>query len=155
MFEENRFEWQLAKLQKEKKKLRASFAAKIAKSRKDKKSRDDREGLRSQEQFEEQELDAGIQALITSFLIEQANKLLVPIPHSETDWFTDTTFGERFLTAEARSKLRNDIRAEKKARWDLFQSHTGLLISLITATTGVLGTVIGVLSFMKAAPPPH
>jgi hypothetical protein len=90
----------------------------IAKARQDKKSREEREGLRSQQQLEDEEWDATIQSLITGFLIEQANKLLVPIPNTESDWFTSTVFGERFLTAKARSNLRSDIRAERKARWD-------------------------------------
>jgi hypothetical protein len=77
---------------------------------------------------------------------------MMPVPTGEAG-SANETFGFRYLTREAMTKLRGDIRTERKAKWELFQSHAGLIISLTVSLTGVLGAVIGVLSFMKAAPP--
>ncbi|QHP70579.1 hypothetical protein EI171_26835 [Bradyrhizobium sp. LCT2] len=60
------------------------------------------------------------------------------------------TFGSRHLTAAGISKLRSNLHAERKERWELFQSHATLFISLVTASTGVLGAAIGVLAFLRA-----
>ena len=48
------------------------------------------------------------------------------------------TFGGKHLTADGLTKLRAEIRGERKARWDYYSGHITLLIGLLGALIGVI-----------------
>jgi hypothetical protein len=154
MLDGMKYRGRLWKLQRGRDKTTAKFKKQIADSYKSKEGRHVREGILVNEQFELEEWDDEINSITTGYLLSQARRLILPIPNADDDWFVSETFGSRYLTPATVTKLRADIRAERKARWELFQSHAVLVISLTTALTGVLGAAIGFLSFMKT-PPPH
>jgi hypothetical protein len=82
--------------------------------------------------------------LTTAHLLEQARRLQLPIPDFDDEkyWTESEIFGGKQLTTEGVTKLRADIRMERKARWDFYSGHITLLI-------GLLGAIIGVVSVLK------
>jgi hypothetical protein len=92
-----------------------------------------------------EECDDDINLLTTGHLLSQARKLFIEPPprESEAFWFESTTFGDRYLTPAGVTKLRNEIRAERKASWDVIQPKATLIVTLVTALTGLSGAIIG------------
>lgn len=156
MFEEWWFERKLGSFQRTRDKIEKSYAKKMHQAFKDRSSVDEKDKLIVSKHMDLEECDDDINRHTTTYLLSQARKLFVEVPdyESETFWFESTTFGGRYLTAAGVTKLRNDIRAERKARWELIQPRIALLVTFVTSLTGVLGAVIGVLSFLKSAPKP-
>jgi hypothetical protein len=85
-----------------------------------------------------------IDVLTTAHLLQQARRLQLPIPDPGDDqyWAESGMFGGKHLTAAGVTKLRSEIRTERKARWDSIAAQITLLI-------GLLGALIGVLSVLK------
>jgi hypothetical protein len=77
----------------------------------------------------------------SEYLVKQAYKYHVPVPDDEESW-TQSRFGDPYLTAAAAQKLRGDIRAEQKADWDYWAARVTLALALI-------GSIFGVLAFFK------
>jgi hypothetical protein len=154
MFNEWRFERKLAKLQKERERVEKLYAKKLHDALKNRLSSDEKGRLINGREVDLEECDDDINLHTTGYLVSKSRKLFIEVPPRDNDtfWFTSTTFGGRYLTHAGVTKLRNDIRAEPKARWDMIQPKLSLLIPVITSLTGVLGAVIGVLSFLKGGP---
>ncbi|WIW46843.1 hypothetical protein ML401_01615 [Bradyrhizobium sp. 62B] len=156
MFEEWWFERKLGSLQRTRDKIEKSYAKKMHQAFKGRSSVEEKDKLIVSKHMDLEECDDDINRHTTTYLLSQARKLFVEVPdyESETFWFESTTFGGRYLSPAGVTKLRNDIRAERKARWELIQPRIALLVTFVTSLTGVLGAVIGVLSFLKSAPKP-
>jgi hypothetical protein len=155
MFDEWRFERRLSKLQRDRARIEKLYTEKMHQAFKARSSVEEKENLINSKQMDLEECDDEINSLTTGYLISESRKLFIEIPprDSELFWFVSTTFGSRYLTPSGVTKVRNDIRAERKARWEMTQPKLALLVTLVTSMTGVLGAVIGVLSFLKGGPP--
>jgi hypothetical protein len=150
MLDDLRFRIQLWRLQRTRDRIEKSYTYKLHHAFKNKLSRDEKERLIAAKQMDLEECDDDINSLTTGYLLAQARKLFIEIPQrNEGYWFDSTTFGGRYLTHAGITKLRSEIRNERKASWEVFQTRMSLLITLATLLIGVLGAVIGVLSFLK------
>ena len=78
----------------------------------------------------------------SKYLEEQAYLYHVPIPEDEGSWLYARHVGERFLTPEAATKLRADIRTEQKANWDFWTAR-------ITLALAIMGSIFGILAYFR------
>jgi hypothetical protein len=157
MWEDWQFSRKLSRLHRTRERIEKSYAKKMHDSFKARSSHDEKERLISSKQMDLEECDDNINLLTTGHLLSQARKLFIEPPprESEAFWFESTTFGGRYLTPAGVTKLRNEIRAERKASWDVIQPKATLIVTLVTALTGLSGAIIGILSFLnKASPAP-
>lgn len=86
-----------------------------------------------------------IDHIITSYLEKTALRLILPIPDISDNkmWRTCNHIGNiNVLTTLGISELRTSIRNERKAKRDVF-------ISWITVLTGLIGTIIGLISVLN------
>lgn len=145
MFERWRFEAKLAKFQRAQRSVAARFKLEIDAAKKARKSSDEIESIKYQSHFEDMDFDGAIAQLQTFYLIDLAQRHLVPLPAVE-DWENDeTSLPYRYLKAEPRARLRAAIRAEQDAIW----ARKVRWVPFLTAITGALGATIGVLSFIS------
>ena len=154
MFERTKYNFRLWKLQHQRDRITNSVRRQVAASMRKKESSHIRGGIRDAAQMDIDELDDDINVLTTQFYLSEARRRFVTKPEGDEMSVQSDTFGSRYLTAAGITKIRSDIHTERKERWELFQSHAGLIISLVASLTGVLGAAIGVLSFLKGVPPP-
>jgi hypothetical protein len=106
-------------------------------------SRDGIDAVIVQETLLADRYDSEIRSLMTAHLIDQAQWYFVPVPDltSAEHWATDYRHNA-YLTPAGILKIRADIRAEKKARWDFWQSR-------VTFALAIVGAIFGVLAFFK------
>ena len=83
-----------------------------------------------------------LEAIQTKYFLNVAERYFLP-PPLEADWEKGTYWPQ--LTREASARLRAAIRSERKERWEQWYKW----IPLLAAFTGVLGTIIGVISALK------
>lgn len=139
-----KFQVQLSILQRRRRKVLGSFQDRFAAAVEKGRSPEVKEGLRHEERFALDELDNAIDVLTTAHLLQDARRLQLPLPDfdDETCWEESYSFGGRHLTATGITKLRSEIRLERKARWDSVSSQMTLII-------GLLGAIIGLVSILK------
>src|ERR1700675_1721158 len=78
-------------------------------------SRDSVDALHLQEGFANDILDNEISLLMTEYMVNQAQRYVVPIPdEGNKDWWTSDRLNNQYLTAAGVHKIRADIREEKK-----------------------------------------
>jgi hypothetical protein len=156
MFEDWQFGRKLSRLHRTRDRIEKSYAKKMHDSFKARSSHDEKERLINSKQMDLEECDDDINMLTTSHLLSQSRKVFIEPPPRESVvfWFESTTFGGRYLTPAGVTKLRNEIRAERKASWEVIQPKAALIVTLVTALTGLSGDVIGILSFLSKAPTP-
>jgi len=144
MFEEATFRFKLRKLQSSRDKTVADYRREWQKIRAQKGGRDERDRLRASEEIDLREVDADIEMLITQHMLEQARRFIVPVPAQSDDssWVLSDTYGHWYLTPSAVQKIRSDIRAEKKANWEFWQTRVTLVLALV-------GSIFGVLAFFR------
>jgi hypothetical protein len=89
------------------------------------------------------ETEERILLLTTNYFLENAERLLIPVPsHDETNWVESKYNKRRYLTTKGASELRAAIRKEKRERWEQLQVRASLLI-------GIMGTLIGIIALWK------
>ena len=155
MFEGARYQFRLRRLQKKKRSLRAFYAAKNkaleARWRGADPGPEKRlEELRDLTDLEIHEvliIDEQISRLQTTYLLEQAERYLLPRPPFKTDtedaaWARASLSAQYHLKDAAIVELRSAIRRERKEREERWKSWIPLLI-------GFAGTIIGVMSVWK------
>jgi hypothetical protein len=127
-------------LQQEKEKTRTSYVepTRAAAANKDV---DEIERLDLEEMHEIQSIDDKISRLQTSFLIEEAQWLLIPTPSFDTEegraWERAATAPHYQLKREKLADLQSAIRKEKKERREGLQSWAALSIGLVLALIGL------------------
>jgi len=102
--------------------------------------------LDSQEEFELTEVDDDISALETEYLVENARKLLLPIPEYRLDgamWKRSKHGGNFILTENGIAEIRNAIRKERRER------REGTIVWL-ASLTGIVGAVTGLVTVLKS-----
>ena len=144
MFDESFYEFKLQRLQRKRAATLKHFKRKWEQLLKDKGDRGARDEMRSREQFEVEEWDEDINQLTTQHLRNMALKLIVPLPPYDdgVSWFELKMFGYRLLTPHGVKTVRADIRAERKARWEFWQTRVTLALALI-------GSIFGILAYFK------
>lgn len=92
------------------------------------------------------EIDDRISRLQTTFLIDEAQRYLLPTPKFSDDhrgaWERATTAAHYQLKLSAIAELSAAVNRVKKERRDAWQSWVTLLI-------GVIGALIGLMSILK------
>lgn len=78
----------------------------------------------------------------SDWLVEQAYKYHVALPLDESAWMNPRYSLKRYLTPEAATKVRADLRAEQKASWDYWANR-------VTLALAVVGSIFGVLAYFK------
>ena len=145
MLKRLKYEWALRRLQREKARTRAFF---VEPNRAAVESKDiaEIERITTEEIHEMLSIEDKISRLQTTFLIEEAQRLLIPTPAFELDkdgaWEGAATAPHYQLKREQLAALRSAIRKEKKERREGLQSWAALLI-------GLVGALIGLFSAMK------
>ena len=141
MFRYLRFRWKISRLERRRsaawKETKKDVAAALARNA-------------STEEVHKIVLDGGgpkwhdeIRAAQTSYLLEQADRLIVEQPgvFDEEAW-DQGAGGERFLTEAAFGKLREAIRTEQKAWVERF-------LIWVPGIIGILGALTGLVSVLK------
>lgn len=139
MFDETIYQFKLRKLQRKRAATLKLFKRKYEELLEQNGDRNARDELRSREQFEVDEWDEDIDELTTQHLRSQARKLIVPMPDHDDK---SKMFGFHHLTPHGVKIVRADIRAEKKARWEFWQTRVTLGLALV-------GSIFGVLAYFR------
>jgi hypothetical protein len=144
MLPELKYEWKVQQLQRARRRLLADYKKQRLQLPKGPDRKDARESLIAREMIDVEEANEEISSLTTSHLVEEAQRLIVPIPEhaDERYWKFDDTFGRWHLTTEGVIKLRADIRAERKARREPLMTLLPVTIGLIGALTGLLAVIL-------------
>lgn len=103
------------------------------------KTSEEREELEYGRYFELSEYDEAIQAIHSKRLTAEARELFVYIP--DLQWETGK-WGNRYLTEESLSRLHHAVKPQKDSIRDY-------RIRIISALTGVIGALIGLLAIWK------
>ena len=91
-----------------------------------------------------------ISELNSNQIIQMASRYDLPLPQrtanlgTDVNWSQDSTTGVICLTRAGRALIRSAVRQEQRERWE----RKLRWLPLLGALTGVLGTAIGVLSFL-------
>ena len=99
-----------------------------------------REHVRSQRAFETSEYWDELRTLRSDRLIKQAHELYVST--EGLIWITGN-FGHKYLDGPSESELKRAVRDQKHKIWEF-------RIKILTALTGLIGTIIGLVSIWKA-----
>ena len=144
MFESISHEFELRCLQREKKKTRKHHARLYDEAEKQKKKRDELEEIIHYEMSEVDFIDDKIAKLQTRYLLQQAEKYLIPKPEFDTDsgaWEESRIDGRFHLTPTAMSELKAAVRHEKKEQREHWQSWLVLIAGLVGALTGLFSVL--------------
>lgn len=94
---------------------------------------------------------------LTRYLTRQARRLHVPVPKYANDdgteseyWYEGSLTHYRMLTTEGVSRLRDEIRREKKARHEA----KAVWIPWLSALTGAIGAATGLVALLMRSGPP-
>ncbi|TWI71973.1 hypothetical protein IQ16_02647 [Bradyrhizobium huanghuaihaiense] len=139
-------------MRRSERKISKAYAKDIEAAKAAKKPRKDIEYIEESEHHELRFVRDEMEIAETKRLYAQAAHYRLPIPQAEDDWEESAVFGKRYLTRKGAAKLRSDIRAEQKARWDYWQSR----LQLVGTVMGIIGGIMGALAYFKQPPlPPH
>jgi hypothetical protein len=144
-WEYGRFRWKLWKLQRHERRAEKQYRRLIARAQK----RGDQQevgGLESEESHTAIEFQVDIRKLHSEYLIREAARLIVPLPElgdENGNGMWDRDKGQLFLSDRGINKVRVDLRAERKARVELF-------LMWVPGIVGILGTLIGLVSVLAA-----
>jgi hypothetical protein len=84
-----------------------------------------------------------INVLITTHLLDQAERFIVPSPEpNDKDSWTKDYAGHFHLTMAAIARIRSDIRNERKARWEYWQGR-------VTLALAIVGSIFGVVAYFR------
>ncbi len=137
-----KFRIKLSSLQRQKRRTEASYKKAIEKARTEK--NDDAEQTEVSSMFAETDLlDEKIRKIWHNYLIENADKLLIPYPkyvEESKGWVRSEISGDWTLTEEALAKLSGEVRRERRERIEMVFLWPSALV-------GLLGGVMGIISY--------
>lgn len=140
------YRWELRKLQRNRTKVLSAYKEDLEQARRDKKSRDEIAEIEHMARFEQELVDDEIESLESRYLIESAERLILPIPtfsKDSDDWRQSSQLGLNLLTRKGMATLRSTIRAERKERREA-------KMIWIAAITGILGALTGLIAVWKS-----
>jgi hypothetical protein len=142
VFNRLRYEIAVRRLQREMRQTQQFYTAKSAEALKNKLGAMEMQKLNEEEIFEVQVIHDKIARLQTTYLREEAERYLVPVPpfnhEKDGDWEFAATAAHYQLKMGPLAELRSAIRKEKKERREAWQSWAALLIGLIGAMIGLV-----------------
>lgn len=94
------------------------------------------------------DLNDRIAQLQTDALLTEAERLSLPLGDLSEDWEHTPISNRRVLSFEAQHRLRAAIRQEKKDRSELLRLWFAGVAPMVTALTGLAGTVIGLVALL-------
>ena len=142
MFDYLRFRWKLGQLERDLRQTDNKYEADIKAARQRKASADDVDSIEHAQMSEHFLFRDEIQTLHSRYLSTQASRLIIPRPPlgDETMWEKDGL--DRHILSEAGiNHLRAAIRAERKARLELF-------LMWVPGVVGILGALIGLVAML-------
>lgn len=117
----------------------------LKQAHKEGKPHDEIERMQHQRYTDDIEFEGEIAELWTRHLLRRIGWYHLPYPNGD-DWAEERQpFYHHHLTREAIVRVRREIRAEQKELWE----RRARWLPLVTALTGLLGTVIGVIAAFK------
>jgi len=140
---------ELARLQRQRKRLSRTFDPLIAKAQKEKRQ-EDLQGLLSEFFFERDLINDTINCLETRRLQSKAEDLGIPVPRYEAEsesWQKGFQPNVVFLSDKARHELSCQIREEKRQRRE---EITAWIRDLLLPVITVLAMVIGIISAARS-----
>ena len=140
------YRWELRKLQRGRAKVRLAYKQEKEQAKTDKKPRDEIAMIDHMAWSEEELVDDEIESLESRYLIESAERLILPIPTFSKDsdaWRQSSQLGLYLLTRQGMATLRSTIRAERKERREA-------KMIWIAAITGILGVLTGLIAVWKS-----
>lgn len=144
MFDYIRFRWELHNLEKEERHADKEYDVKMRAAKARNASDDEIEDLGMEAGHFSFHYQEEIQKLHSKYLLRQAYRLLVPRPEFRKEngmWDQDQEHFA-YLSEAGINKLRADIRAERKARAELFAMW-------MPGVVAILGALIGLVSVLK------
>lgn len=94
--------------------------------------------------------DAEIDYWHTQYLFRELDRLRLPRPKfTDETWTGGPPLGNvEWLTKSAILKVRDEIRKERKERSDIARSWLAAVAPLLSALTGLVGALIGLLAYL-------
>jgi hypothetical protein len=143
-WEYGRFRWKLWKLLRDERRVEKQYRRLIARAQK----RGDQQKVRELESEESHMTEIAIDfqvrvaRLHSEYLIRKSYRLMVPLPeHNEESKMWDEYKGHVFLSERGINKLRADVRAESRARIEMF-------LMWVPGIVGILGALLGLVSVL-------
>jgi hypothetical protein len=143
MFGYLRFRWKLGQLERERRRVEKINAAEIATARKRNASADDIYVIENDAAGDYFHFQDEIKKLHSRYLSSQASRLLIPYPQLNDDSMWEREGPNHFyLTEHGINHMRAAIRAERKARVELF-------LMWMPGVVGILGALIGLVAVLS------
>ena len=135
---------QIASLRNRRREISDEYAALRSRAKQDKTPRDDIEQLYHSETIDTDEIDDDIEHLETTYWLDQARSLSVPIAEHDKQgcWKQSSIDGTRRLSPDYRAELMSAVRRERRERREPWQIGFTLFI-------GLIGALIGLASVLK------
>jgi len=138
----------LSKAQRERRKLEEQFSGLIGEAEK-KKDYEERDGLVSELLMERDLIEDRINRIETDRVQKEAEKFGIPVPSlsDKESWDEDSQSHTIFLNVSTRLRLRQEIRKERRARWE---DTTIWMDRIVLPLIGLIGAVTGLVSVLKS-----
>jgi hypothetical protein len=142
MFDYLQLRWKLWKLARVWDGIEGANNARLAQAKEQKASRDDLREIDEESAHDYFEYQDDVRAAHSRFLVSRASQLIVPIPEraDKTMW-EDDKMGRTSLTELGINTVRAAVRAERKARLEMF-------LMWVPGVVGILGTLIGLAAVL-------
>jgi hypothetical protein len=137
-----RFRWKLKQLENEDRRLEKKIDDKAEAAKKRNATSREIEELLGEAAHVSIHFEEEIQRLHSNYLLRQAHRRILPTPvFGKNDMWESNEAHDWYLTKEGIAKLRADIRAERKARVELF-------LMWVPGVVGILGTLVGLAAVL-------
>jgi hypothetical protein len=142
--------FELWKLRRRRRKVFNAYEKDIEKLQTKKAPADERYALEAQQYFETNEIDQEIDREIGHRLHTEALELDVGLPQLKDEgmWIHDDNSNRVWLSASGRSQVRKLIDQEKGRRFEVTTRWVKLLLPIIAALAGLIGTITGLAAVL-------
>ena len=138
-----RFRWWLYKVKREYRSRQRKNDAELARAKAAGRSGDDLNAIQSRAADYFFYFQDDVRKVHCEYLLQEAQRLLVPSPDVSDATIWDTAGNRTWLTEKGINHMRAAVRAEKKARAELF-------VMWMPGIVGILGALIGLASILMS-----
>lgn len=147
MFEYLKYSRNLRRLQKKQTKITTEYNKQIDEARQ-KKNQAEVKKLSQLVIYEYDIVERDIEITRSRYYINEANRLVIPIPaYDDKEIWDDKFRGRGVLTKKGTAEIRSLIRQEKKEKMELIQT---IIKTIIVPLTGIIGALTGLLAIIFA-----